>query len=372
MNLPCNRPVWHRQTVNPIRYIASVLLITSLGGLACDNSSDQSVPSEAAPERAKTIEPSLEVPPESSEEQPPKVVAWINGEPLEEVAIDRQLRQMQALYGAQKRPLQGQELELKKRMVAERLIDRRLIDQWLKAQTTPPISNQEVDRALTERVRESFGSQEVLERHLARRGVTLAEYREDLRRRLLLERTLPRNEEAGDAGVADVFEEVVARPAKTVEVRAASLFVPWSRSVPKEQVIEHLVTKASAASRFSEFTSAAREVPMEWRPSFRPDTGWTKLGETAGDVEKVLFATQSGRATEVITTPVGAQLFFVLERREDPTPQFREHQVALQKHSTDAKFLQKRALLLRKLRDEAVVRWESDSKPTAPTAKEAP
>jgi hypothetical protein len=184
-----------------------------------------------------------------------------------------------------------------------------------------------------------------------------------LKRRLELERLLSPGDSAeiADAGVAQTFEAIAARPAHSLRVRAASVFVPWPDDESRETVVDRVVSEATTADDLDAFRRAADRIGKAWKTDFDADVGWLELGETAGDVAAEVFRTSEGRATGAITTPLGVQVFFVRERQQLESPQFEAHRETLQQHLEERAFMRRKSELVEKLRSDAVLRWNESS-----------
>lgn len=347
----------------PLRKTSSICaaVVALLYLYGCDNGSQDKVPHSPEVHTDQQVDASADAE-VSSDGGRESVAVWVNGEPLSESEIARHLDRIESIYAARQKPLDGSQRVSKRRLVTEKLIDQRLVEQWVASRDTPPVSAKVVEEALEKRVRESFGDRSILERHLERRGETLAEYRRGLRERIVLEHLLEHSpsmpNERPDAGSVEAkFEAVVARPPYAVRVRTASLFVPWPKDADRDAFRDQVVGAVTSASDFEQFANAATKLDSRWDARFEPDAGWTELGQAATDVERTLFATKPGHVTEAITTPLGVQLYFVRDREQTESPRLQKLRPVLEKRVREERFLEQRRALVDKLRKDAVIRW---------------
>jgi len=254
------------------------------------------------------------------------IVAVVNSEPITNNEVRARLaraEQQLAQQGGDRPPR-----EVLAREVLERLINEKALLQAARE------AGLRVDEAAIDQAEESVARQNQLDRdglrrRLAQDGIPLAQFRDDLRNQLLLQRLREREIEprvrVSDADVDQFLrEQTGGKDAHAIDINLAMVLiaVPENSSPAQVATLQARAQQVAARARAGEdFAALAREF------SEATDRGRSggELGLRGADRYPPLFveATQTLRPGEIagpVRSPAGFHILKVLDKREGSTP----------------------------------------------------
>jgi peptidyl-prolyl cis-trans isomerase C len=252
-----------------------------------------------------------------------EVVARVNGDPILRRDFDLAV---QIQFRGRRHPLGLQELQAVRDKVLERLIENELLHQKAIA-TATPVPDKDVD-AEFKTMKEGYSSAEDFMSALKQNGVSEAEFKDQLRRTLLVTRFVEQ-EVAGDVKVSDeevrrYYDQNPAEMNRKEAVHLAQILVRVSPDAPQEsratarQRIEEILKEVRAGG---EFADLARRYSAGLDAKNGGDTGWMVRGKGPPAIEKSAFALAPGQTSDVVESRLGFHILKVLAKRaEGPVP----------------------------------------------------
>ena len=253
---------------------------------------------------------------------PPEVVATVNGQPITLKEVTGKLLQR---YG---RPA-----------LQVLMVDAVLTQAAEKAGLS--VGGEEVAERVAEAERQE-GSRAQLRRRLAAQGVTLPQFREDLRRELLVEKLLQAQDRL-TVTEEDIQEAYQRRYGERLEV--AMILVP-TESEARE--VERLLAQGA------EFGRLARERsrdPLSAAASGR--LGQVVPGDLLPELQEAVFALGAGEVSRPLLTRYGYHIFKVLERLPAREVALEEVRADLAREAGQRRFAAERAALVSELLRQA-------------------
>lgn len=252
-----------------------------------------------------------------------EAVARVNGRPILRRDFDLAV---QIQFRGRRSPIGLPELQAMRERVLERLIESELLYQEAaKGDTSVP--EREVEAELLE-IREGFSSADEFAAVLNENGVSEAEFKNQLRRTLMVTRFVDR-EVAADAAVTDEdvrrhYDQNPSEMHRGEAVRLAQILVRAAPDAPREsravarQKIEAILKEVRAGADFADLARRHSEGPEASRGG---DTGWMVRGAGPPAIEGDAFGLAPGQISDVVESRLGYHLLKVLERRaEGPIP----------------------------------------------------
>ena len=238
-------------------------------------------------------------------------VGSIDGEPITAAEV----RQALAI-DLRDRPGAGDDpallAESRKRVVDE-VIDRKLLEHAAREHSIR-VSDQEVERAAL-RLRADYPG-DTFDEMLSAGGLTLAELKDRLQRRLMVERLF----------AEEVFSRVAITDAEVDEWLEAN---PDELTRPERVHALQIVVKTEAEARGllaelrrgADFGTLAREHSLSPDAKLGGDLGWFARGEMPPPFDDVCFSLPVGRVSDVVGSSFGFHLFKVLARQKARKPE---------------------------------------------------
>jgi peptidyl-prolyl cis-trans isomerase C len=253
-----------------------------------------------------------------------EVVARVNGRPILrrdfDLAVQLQFRgRLPGIVGLK-------ELQAVRDKVLERLIENELLYQKA-VKTESAVPDGEVENDL-EKMRAGFPSAAEFADVLQQNGVGEAEFKDQLRRTLIVTRFVDR-EIVGDIRVADeevrrYYEQNPAGMTRPEAVRLSQILVRVAPGASQEaraaarQKIEAILKEVRAGGDFAQLARKHSEGP---EAAGGGDAGLLIKGKGPPAIERVAFSLQPGQASDVIESRRGFHIIKVGEKRpEGPVP----------------------------------------------------
>jgi len=257
-------------------------------------------------------------------EETPEVVARVSGRPI--LRRDFDLAVQLRFAGRRTGRVGLAELRAVKLQVLERLIDAELIHQEA-GRSSIRVKDTEVDAEVA-RVRGPFPDEAAFTAFLDEQGVTPAEFREQMRRSLLVARFVERevvgNSEVSDKDVRLHYEQ---NPAEMTRPEALRLSQIMERVPARASTAERAAARQKMEAVFKELRNGADFAELARKHSQGPeadrggDTGWVSRGSLPPPIERAAFALQEGSHSDIVETRLGLHILKVTERRpEGPIP----------------------------------------------------
>jgi peptidyl-prolyl cis-trans isomerase SurA len=205
---------------------------------------------------------------------------------------------------------QKQSVVMKKAL--EAMIDEKLVDAELK-ELKVSIGDKEVDAAIEE-VKKSYNlTDDQLRQAVAKEGLTLAEYKEQMRKQIgrykLINEKVRKNIKVSDADVKTEYDRMTRSEGQDYEVHIRHILIAVSRTATNAQVDEAR-RKANAIAVEArqpgvDFAELARKRSEGSSSSDGGDLGFFKRGTMVPEFEKVAFGLKTGEVSDPVRTQFG-------------------------------------------------------------------
>ncbi len=216
---------------------------------------------------------------------------------------------------------QKQSLVMKKALDA--MIDEKLVDSELR-ELKVSIGDKEVDAAVEE-VKKSYNlTDEQLSLAVAKEGLTLTEYREQMRKQIarykLINEKVRKNIKVSEADVKSEYDRMMRSEGEDYEVHIRHILIAVSRSAPQPQV-EEARRKATAIAVEArqpgvDFAELAKKRSEGSSSSDGGDLGFFKRGTMVPEFEKVAFSLKTGEVSDPVRTQFGWHVLKLEEIRK--------------------------------------------------------
>ncbi len=216
---------------------------------------------------------------------------------------------------------QKQSAVMKKALDA--MIDEKLVDSELR-ELKVSISDKEVDAAVEE-VKKSYNlTDEQLTLAVAKEGLTLAEYREQMRKQIarykLINEKVRKNIKVSDADVKSEYDRMMRSEGEDYEVHIRHILIAVPRNAPQAQVEEArrkaVAIAAEARQPGVDFAELAKKRSEGSSSSDGGDLGFFKRGTMVPEFEKVAFSLKTGEVSEPVRTQFGWHVLKLEEIRK--------------------------------------------------------
>ena len=248
-----------------------------------------------------------------------RIVAVVNDEIITLYDLNETLKpyeeNIQALGYA---PAKARETLFKLRAdLLNKLIDRKLADQQIKKNNLT-ISTQEIDMAI-ERLKESRSyTDEDLRAGLAEQGMTLEEYRENLKKQLLRGKLVNREIKSKIVVTGEEIEryynEHIEKYAGETKYHLWNIFILFSQMQNESQrqiAVEKMETVLSQLKQGRSFESLASEAPDSPASPQGTDLGLYRLDELSPQLRNVVKDMKAGEYSSILETDRGYQIIYV-------------------------------------------------------------
>lgn len=208
------------------------------------------------------------------------------------------------------------------RKVLEGMIDERLMDQELR-ESKVVIDDKQVDLGVQDVMHRYNFTPEQLAQAVANEGLTLAEYREQMRKQLgrfqLLREKVSKLVKVSDADVRSEYDRMARDEGKEVEVHVRQILVSVAENAPQAEVDRTLALAQSIAAEarqpLVDFAELAKKKSQGSSAADGGDLGFFKKGAMVASFEKVAFSLKVGEVSEPVRTSLGWHILKLEERR---------------------------------------------------------
>jgi len=198
-----------------------------------------------------------------------------------------------------------------------KLVDQKLTDQQIKKNNLT-ISTQELDRTI-ERVKENRSyTDEDLRAGLAEQGLTVEEYRENLKKQLLRGKLVNREVKSKivitSAEIEKYYNEHIEKYAGETKYHLWNIFIRFSRMTDeslKQIAFGKMETVLSQLKQGESFESLAAQAPDSPQSPQGTDLGLYRLDELSPQLRAVVKDMKAGGYSSIIETDSGYQIIYV-------------------------------------------------------------
>ena len=251
------------------------------------------------------------------------VMARVNGHPILRRDFDLAV---QLQFRGRRNPVGLKELQALRDQVLEGLIDNELLYQKA-AKSEAPVSDGDVE-AEFQKIKEGFATADAFSGILKRNGVGEADFKDQLRRTLLVTRFVDRQVvgeiKVPEEDVRRYYDQNPAEVNRKEAVQVTQILVRVSpdadaraRAAAREK-IEAILKEVKSGGDFADL---ARKHSEDHEARSAGHTGWIVRGNGPPAIEKTAFALQPGQTSDVIESRLGLHIVKVLQKRaEGPIP----------------------------------------------------
>jgi len=198
-----------------------------------------------------------------------------------------------------------------------KLVDEKLTDQQIKKNNLT-ISTQEIDMTI-ERIKENRSyTDEDLRAGLAEQGLTIEEYRENLKKRLLRGKLVTREVKSKivitGAEIEKYYNEHIEKYAAETKYHLWNIFIRFSQMTDeslKQIAFGKMETVLSQLKQGQAFESLAAEAPDSPQSPQGTDLGLYRLDELSSQLRNVVKDMKAGEYSSIIETDSGYQIIYV-------------------------------------------------------------
>jgi len=198
-----------------------------------------------------------------------------------------------------------------------KLVDEKLTDQQIKKNNLT-ISTQEIDMTI-ERIKENRSyTDEDLRAGLAEQGLTIEEYRENLKKRLLRGKLVTREVKSKivitGAEIEKYYNEHIEKYAAETKYHLWNIFIRFSQMTDeslKQIAFGKMETVLSQLKQGQAFESLAAEAPDSPQSPQGTDLGLYRLDELSPQLRNVVKDMKAGEYSSILETDSGYQIIYV-------------------------------------------------------------
>lgn len=290
-----------------------------------------------------------------------EIVAKVNHEIITLTDLQRELNLLRSGLEEQFRDPQQQEqvYEQQKRALLRSIIENKMMLQ--RAEELGLAANIDTDvAAFLEETRKQAGipNMEVLDQVLRQRGSSLAQYRESIKQRMIIESLLGQFVYSKLTVLTPEIEAYYQRHidqfTEPEEVELAEILL-LTEGKEKDQVRTRTEEALQRLRNGAPFEEVAREFSEGPTASRGGGIGTFRRGSMAAPLEAVVFELEEGQTTNIIETDYGLQIVKVLERQPTRVKPLEEVRLQIQTALYESKAGPELQSFLENLRDESYI-----------------
>ncbi len=255
--------------------------------------------------------------------------------------------------------------------ILDRMIERRLIEQAVR-RVEIDASEAEIDGAIAAIADENGLTPEQLEQTVVAKGMTYEAYREQIRgeiqRQKLVGGAVRSQVKVEDAEVRKLYEERYAdQPEGGDEVRLRHLLIPVEDSTRSstEAACAKARTARARVEAGSDFATVCQELSAV-NPDFGGDVGWVHTSKMASWMSAPVAGLQDGQMTDVIQTPFGCNVLYLVQRRPFERKTYEQAEPQLRAEIFDERMADEYQVFVDKLREQTYIERKGVYADTAP------
>jgi peptidyl-prolyl cis-trans isomerase SurA len=219
----------------------------------------------------------------------------------------------------EERAKKHQEITLK---VLDGIIDERLLDQELR-ESKIVIEDKQVDLGIQEVMKRYNFTAEQLSQAVANEGLSLSEYREQMRKQLgryqLMREKVAKLVKVSDSDIRSEYDRMARDEGKEIEVHVRHIVVSVSDKAPQAEVDKAFATANEIAIEARQpgvdFAELAKKRSQGSSAADGGDLGFFRKGAMVPAFEKVAFTLKPGEVSDPVRTAVGWHVLKLEERR---------------------------------------------------------
>ena len=219
----------------------------------------------------------------------------------------------------EERAKKHQEITLR---VLDSLVDEKVLDQELR-ESKITVDDKQVDQGMQEVMKQYNFTADQLAQAVANEGLSLSDYRDQLRKQLgrfqLLRENVAKLVKVSDADVRSEYDRMARDEGKEVEVHVRHIVVAVPESAPPEQVDKALATATGIAAEArqpgADFAEIAKKKSQGSSAADGGDLGFFRRGAMVPAFEKVAFGLKVDEVSDPVRTSVGWHVLRLEERR---------------------------------------------------------
>jgi peptidyl-prolyl cis-trans isomerase SurA len=208
------------------------------------------------------------------------------------------------------------------RKVLDGMVDEKLLDQELR-ESKIVVDDKQVDLGVQDVMHRYNFTPEQLAQAVANEGLTLSEYREQMRKQLgrfqLLREKVAKLVKVSDADIRSEYDRMARDEGKEVEVHVRHIVVSLAENAPQAEVERTLALAQSIAAEarqpLVDFAELAKKKSQGSSAADGGDLGFFKKGAMVPAFEKVAFALKVGEVSDPVRTSLGWHVLKLEERR---------------------------------------------------------
>jgi peptidyl-prolyl cis-trans isomerase SurA len=203
-----------------------------------------------------------------------------------------------------------------RRTTLDRLIEKKLTEQKSR-ELNIRVSEEEVRQAIDDvRKQNNIPSQEALESALAAQGLSMDQYRSQLREQIeklkLVSMEVRAKVQVGESEMRDYYNANQAKYTEDETYRARHIFFKTDEKASPD-AIKHshatafaVLAEAKSGKDFAELAKSYSEDPAARKDG--GDLGSFKKGDMQPDLEKTILSLKPGEVSDLVTTPIGLHI----------------------------------------------------------------
>jgi peptidyl-prolyl cis-trans isomerase SurA len=208
------------------------------------------------------------------------------------------------------------------RKVLDALVDEKLLDQELR-ESKITVEDKQVDQGVQEVMKQYNFTADQLAQAVANEGLSLTDYREQLRKQLgrfqLLREKVAKLVKVSDADIRSEYDRMARDEGKEIEVHVRHIVVAVSETAPPDEVDKALAAATAIAVEArqpgADFSELAKKKSQGSSAADGGDLGFFKRGAMVPAFEKVAYSLKAGEVSDPVRTSVGWHVLKLEERR---------------------------------------------------------
>ncbi|MDH3638031.1 MAG: peptidylprolyl isomerase [Gammaproteobacteria bacterium] len=252
-------------------------------------------------------------------------VAKVNGEEISQATLQMTIdATLQQTRGQASEATDSEHTKQVQQQVLDLLISQQLL--WQEAKNKDLVApDEEVDQALAQ-MKDRAKSEEEFKRRVEQSGVTVEAYREDLKRRLsvqrLVDEDITKDIAISDQEVDDFYNANTEQMKRPEEVHARHILIKVESGADEAadkaatEKIEEILVEAKGGADFAELAKKHSQGPSGPQGG---DLGFFGRGRMVPAFEQAAFALQPGELSEAVRTQFGYHIIKSEERRGGDT-----------------------------------------------------
>ncbi|HBA87348.1 MAG TPA: peptidylprolyl isomerase [Geobacter sp.] len=292
----------------------------------------------------------------SQAKQVDSIAAIVNEDIITTVDVDKEYLQMQK--EAEKLP-PSEKMGLRSAAV-NRLVDKKLIEQKIR-ELDIKVTDEDVKLAIEDVKKQNGMSQETLEQALAAQGLSLAQYRvqlkEQLERLRLMSQEVRSKIQVGEREMREYYEANRANYGGSETFHARHIFFKVDKKggpedLAKAQALANSVlAQARAGKDFAELAKQYSQDPAAAKDG--GDLGSFRKSDMLPEIGDTVAALKPGEVSSLVTSPAGIHIIKLEERKQETGKPFEEVKDSIEE------------LLYKKKSDERFAQWLKDLRSSA-------